>query len=130
MNIGVKKVYDSYPENVNKKLQILRKLIYQVAQEIKVTWDIQETLKWWEPSYITSQNTGTTIRLALVKWTQNKFGIFFNCKSSMITSIKEVFWDQFEYQGNRALIFSTQDVLNFNNIKYCFELALTYHLKK
>ena len=128
MNIDVKKVYDSYPENVNEKLQILRKLIYQVAEEIKLTWDIQETLKWWEPSYITSKSTGTTIRLAMVKSTQNQFGIFFNCKSSMISSIKEIFGNQFNYQGNRALVFTTQDELHLNNIKYCFELALTYHL--
>ena len=52
----VVEVFDSYPESIRLKLMFLRQLIFEVAAENKTIGKIEETLKWNEPSYLTTQS--------------------------------------------------------------------------
>jgi len=121
--MSVKDVFDSYPAVPAKKLLFLRALIFKVATEIGIE-ALEETLKWGEPSYL-SKN-GSTIRLAWRQSRPHQYGIFFNCKTSLIETFKEVFGDALSYEGNRAILFDINDDVPINTLKHCIELSLRY----
>ncbi len=131
-SITVSKVFDAYPDAVSERLLFLRQLIFETASEIGIN-DLEETLKWGEPSYL-SKN-GSTVRVAWRKTFPNEYGIFFNCKTSLIETFKEVYRDTFKFEGNRAILFTinTSDNNNSHNeipieeLKHCILLSLTYH---
>jgi len=131
MNIAVSKVFDSYPDSVREKLLFLRQLILETALENGID-DLEETLKWGEPSYLTKK--GSTVRIAWRKSYPNEYGIFFNCKTKLVDTFKEIYRDQFKFEGNRALLFSIDNIdnPNFNKnipveeLKHCIALSLTY----
>ena len=53
MNSEVAAVFDSYPENIKSKLMFLRQLLYDTAASIEYIGELEEMLKWGEPSYLT-----------------------------------------------------------------------------
>lgn len=118
----VESVYFQYPETVRVKLFTLREMIFLVAAEIEVT--LEETLKWGEPSYLTKH--GSTVRLAWRQSSSDQYGLFFNCKTSLIETFKEVYGDVFSYEGNRAIIFKLEDEQPINELKHCITLSLNY----
>ena len=64
-NAEVASVFNSYPQKIRTKLLILRQLILDTAASIEVVGEIEETLKWGEPSYLTPKTkSGSTIRIA------------------------------------------------------------------
>lgn len=128
---AVKAVFDSYPLPIRKKLLFLRQLIFKLAAETKGVGDIEETLKWREPSYLTSQTkSGSTIRLAWNVKAADAYGIYFNCQTTLVDTFKERYGDLFQYEGNRAIIFQQQDHVPVDAMSACIKLALSYHLRK
>lgn len=130
MNPDAKKVYQRYPQWAQEKLLSIRHQLFQLAQEHDDIGEIQETLKWGEPSYLTIKpKTGSTVRLA---WHQHKpdvVGIYFNCKTSLIAQIEAVYGASLDYEGNRAILFSRTTDLPLKWIKHCLLMALTYHIR-
>ena len=62
VNIEVTAVFNSYPQKVKAKLLFLRQLIFDTAESIEGVGEIEETLKWGEPSYLTPiSKSGSTI---------------------------------------------------------------------
>ncbi len=51
----------AYPDFVRDKLQYLRELIIETAREVPEITELEETLKWGEPSFLTK--TGSTLRI-------------------------------------------------------------------
>jgi len=123
-SIDVASTYDGYPDDMREKLLALRQLIFEVVFELKID-ELEETLKWGEPSYVTQH--GSTIRLAWRKSFPQQYGIFVNCKTRLIETFKEIYQDQFTYEGNRAIIFEKSDTIPVDALKHCIELSLTYH---
>ena len=124
----VKEVFDNYPSGISEELLSLRQLIYDVAYEEKSIEQVQESLKWGEPSFVTKQ--GSPIRM---DWKQSKpdqFAIYFNCKTKLVETFRELFSDRFTFEGNRAIIFNKEDLIDTDALKYCILLALTYHKRK
>ncbi len=120
-------VFDAYPDNAREKLLLLRQLVLDTSKELGIT-DLHETLKWGEPSYLTKH--GSTIRLAWRKSLPSQCGLFFNCKTSLIETFREIYPDTFDYEGNRAIIFENRDSnddLPINALKHCISLSLRYH---
>lgn len=65
LNPEVAVVFDSYPEEMRVKLLFLRRLIYETAASLEEVGELEETLKWGEPSYLTPKSkSGSTIRIA------------------------------------------------------------------
>ncbi len=126
MNPSVKQVIDSYPNEIQDKILQLRQLVFDVAKESDLS--LTETLKWNEPSYLTKG--GSTVRIAWRKSFLNHYGIFFNCKTSLIETFKEIYPQEFNFDGNRALIFSLDDELPEKELKHCVHLSFNYHVLK
>jgi len=122
-NTQVKHVFDEYPDVYSNKLLYLRELILEVAAEMGVN-PLEETLKWGEPSYLTKK--GSTVRLAWRSSNPQQYGIFFNCKTSLIETFKEVYGDDFKFEGNRAIVFGINDEVPVAALKHCIELSLRY----
>ena len=124
MDIRVAQTYGSYPDNMRDKLLLLRQLVVETARDTGIN-DLEETLKWGEPSYISAK--GSTIRVTWRKSLPDKYGIYFNCKTQIIENFKELFSDVFTFEGNRAILFGLDDALPLEQLKHCIELSLRYH---
>jgi len=127
-NPNVIVVFKQYPKMAQKRLRILRQLIIDSASQISKIKAMQETLKWNEPAYIVEG--GSTIRLGWKKSAPNQYAIYFNCKTKLVDTFKEIYKDIFKYEGNRAIVFEMNDEVCVEELKHCIELALTYHARK
>ena len=47
----VEAVFANYPDFVRDKMQHLRELVIETAEETEGVTDLEETLKWGEPSF-------------------------------------------------------------------------------
>ena len=48
----IREVYSFYPSLQREKLLLIRTLIFDVAKQTPDVGEIEETLKWGEPSYL------------------------------------------------------------------------------
>jgi len=127
-NNNVSNKFDSYPSDMRLKLLELRELIYDVATNEDSIDDIEETLKWNEPSFI-SKN-GSTLRIDWKKSKPDQYSMYFNCKTRLVETFRELFNDRFEFEGNREIVFHKDKVFDQEALKYCILLSLTYHDRK
>jgi len=127
-NPAVEVKFDTYPKTVKKKIERLRKLILQTAKEIEDINDIEETLKWGEPSYLVKK--GSTIRIDWKKKNPNRYAMYFKCTSKLVPTFKEVYPDVFTYETTRAISFDMKDKVPVKELKHCISMALTYHKVK
>ncbi len=117
--------FKSYPIDVRKKLDFLRKLILEVAAANNSIHEIEETLKWGEPSYLTKK--GSTLRMDWKDKNPDQYAMYFKCTSKLVPTFREVFGDTFSYEKNRAIIFSLDDKIPEKKLKACIAMALSYH---
>lgn len=119
---------NAYPEVIQGKLLYLRSLIMEVAEEDENVQEMEETLKWGEPSYLTKN--GSTIRIDWKAKTPDQYAVYFKCTSKLVTTFRAVYGDQFKYEANRAIIFGLEDTVPAPALKDCLRMALNYHLLK
>lgn len=143
MNEDVRKKFESYPITVRPKLEFLRNLILEVAKNTDSVGEIEETLKWGEPAYVTLpcwldtkaggkkkvKASGTTIRIDWKSNTPDQYSIYVNCKTNLIDSYNSLFPDTFNFEGSRALVFELEQELPLEALRICIQMALTYHLR-
>lgn len=131
MKQDVAAVFDAYPGKFKPKLLVLRKLILETAAGIESVGDIEETLKWGEPSYLTPQSkSGSTIRIAWKAAKADQYSIFFKCTADLVPAMQERFPEIFTFGGKRSIDFQLTDKLPKKQLKQCIALALTYHRNK
>lgn len=123
-NSLVAEVFNHFPAPMREKLMFLRQLIFESAAETEEINSVEETLKWGEPAYLTK--TGSTIRIADTK-NSDKYAMYFNCKTRLVDTFKEIYGDSFNFDGNRAIVFSIDDEVAIEELKHCITLSLTYH---
>jgi hypothetical protein len=127
----VEAVFDSYPEEMRSKLMFLRQLIYDTAASFEEVGEIEETLKWGEPSYLTPKSkSGSTVRIAWKESKKEQYSIFFKCTANLVPAFKERFPQKFRFGGNRSIDFNLHDDVPVEELKQCIALALTYHRNK
>ncbi|UAA38273.1 DUF1801 domain-containing protein [Paraneptunicella aestuarii] len=124
MNFDVAAKFDSYPDDVRPKLEYLRQLIFSVAQEIGAD-EVEESLKWGEPSY--QVKGGSAVRFDWKAKSPDQYALYFNCQSSLVETFREIYGEQFQFQGNRALVLGINDTVLELPLKHCLKLAMTYH---
>lgn len=124
----IKNKFESYPNEARKKLNFLRKLILETASENESIHEIEETLKWGEPSYLTKK--GSTIRMDWKEKSPHQYAMYFKCTSRLVSTFKTVFGDLFKYEKTRAIVFNMEDKIPEAELKECIEMALTYHTIK
>lgn len=116
-----------YPERAMHAFLQIRAVIYKLVEQNQLG-PLEETLKWGQPSYLCA--TGSTIR---VDWQQddaNSIALFFNCKTILVETFREIFADTFNYQGNRAINLPLDKPIP-QELEVCLLMALQYHrLKK
>ena len=131
INKAVDAVLNSYPQNVKTKLLFLRQLIFDTAASIEGVGEIEETLKWGEPSYLTSKSkSGSTIRVAWKESQKDQYSMFFKCTANLVPAFKDRFPKKFKYGGDRSIDFKFSDKVPIKELKQCIALALTYHRNK
>ncbi|MBZ0264059.1 DUF1801 domain-containing protein [bacterium] len=130
-NPEVAAVFNSYSQEVREKLMFFRQLILETASMIDEVGEIEETLKWGEPSYLTPKSkSGSTIRINKKKSAENQVAIYFKCTANLVSSFRVKFPAEFHYEDNRAIVFNLFDEVDINKLRKCIALALTYHLNK
>jgi len=129
-SVVVAKTFESYPSHMRNKLLALRELIYQIAAETEGVGTIEETLKWGEPAYLTSNKSGSTIRLAWKKSTPTQYALYFHCQTNLIETFRTLFPSEFKFEGNRAIVFDEADIVPTDSVSFCIAAALTYHRRK
>jgi hypothetical protein len=127
-NPEVDRLINKYPESAREKLFILRKLILETASENEEIKELEETLKWGEPSYLAKK--GSTVRIDWKEKNPDQYAVYFKCTSKLVPAFKEIFGDIFNYEGNRAIVFQLEDEIPEPELKQCVAAALTYHSVK
>ena len=127
-NPKVKEVFKNYPRSVQKQMNYLRDLVLETANEIDGLNNLEETLKWGEPSYLTKH--GSTVRMDWKAKKPDQFAVYFKCTSKLVPTFKEIYKDKFRYEGNRAIVFKLKDEIPQKALKHCIAMALTYHKVK
>lgn len=131
INPEVAAVFDSYPQKVKSKLLFLRQLIFDTAASIESVGEIEETLKWGEPSYLTPKTkTGSRIRIIWKASQEDHYSMYFKCTANLVPAFKEEYPKRFNFGGNRSIDFNINDKVPVNELKRCIALALTYHRNK
>ncbi|MFK8036764.1 MAG: DUF1801 domain-containing protein [Crocinitomicaceae bacterium] len=121
-------VFANYPDFVRDKMQFLRELVIETAKEIPELENLEETLKWGEPSFV-SKN-GSTLRMDWKKKIPNQYQMYFKCTSRLIETFRIVFGNFFEYEKNRAIIFKLDQEIPIQELKQCIKATLIYHKVK
>jgi hypothetical protein len=120
-------VYQGFPEPFRTELLKMRKLIFEVAEDLGIP-SIQETLKWGEPSYLVKK--GSTIRLAWKSKTPEQYAIYFKCTSKLVPTFRALEPDLFHYEGNRAIVFKPNEKVAQEPLRQFIAAALRYHSRK
>jgi hypothetical protein len=127
----VEAAFNMFPPVIRKELMRLRMLIFDVAYETEGVGELEETLKWGQPSYLTKKSkSGSTIRIGREKKTEGDFAIYFKCRTSLVATFKELYKNEFRYEGNRAILFNVNDKIPVRELRHCMAMALTYYLNK
>lgn len=128
---SVAAVFAAYPAPVRSKLMALRELIFVTAAKTEGVGSLEESLRWGQPSYLTSQTkSGSTIRIDAVARQPGDYAVYFHCQTTLVESFRKRFGSTFRYEGSRAILFSASDRLPESELTECIATALTYHLSR
>lgn len=129
-NKDVQQVYQAYAPAKKQALLALRELVFEVAGSQEKIGEIEEALKWGQPSFLTK--TGSTIRIDKVKDSENvspRIVMYFICTTHLVDRFSEIYPDTFKYEGGRAIHFEIGKPFDIDALKHCIAMALTHKLK-
>jgi hypothetical protein len=128
---AVEAVFGASPAPVKKRLLGLREMIFEVAASTPGVGELQETLKWGEPAYLTSASkSGSTIRIAPRPGSPTQYALYMNCQTTLVDTYRTLFPAEFNYEGNRAIVLDAGDEVPQDALRFCIAMALTYHRSK
>ncbi|HTO53661.1 MAG TPA: DUF1801 domain-containing protein [Myxococcota bacterium] len=123
-------VFAGYPAAPRKKLLALRELIFTTAARTKGVGPLEESLRWGEPAYLTSETkSGSTIRIDWKPKRPDEIAIYFHCRSGLVGTFRRLY-PKLRFEGNRALVFGAGERLPAAEVSRCVALALTHHQRK
>jgi hypothetical protein len=128
---AVDAAFDTYPTPLKTRLLALRRLIFETARTTPGVGALQETLKWGQPSYLTTETkSGSTVRIDQVKSAPDCYAIYFHCQTDLVETFRQLYPTEFTYGGNRSILLNAKDKIPETALRHCIALALTYHLNK
>ena len=128
---AVAHTFDAYPPNVRDKLMDLHTLIFETAASTDGVGVLEETLKWGEPAYLTSESrSGSTVRIGWKKAKPSQYTMYFNCQTNLVETFRALFPDGLRFEDNRAIVFNESDIVPTDALSFCVAAALTYHRDK
>jgi len=105
----------------------LKTLILQTAEQSPVIGPLDESLKWGEPSFTPQKkNVGSSVRLAQ---RDGAVAMMFICTTKLVDRFREIYPDDFNFEGNRALVFNAGEAIPRDQLIHCIGMALTNKLK-
>ncbi len=126
---AVRGVINSFPLPAREQLLKIRALIHHTAAALEGVGEIEETLKWGEPAYLTTASkSGSTIRLGWKAAAPDECAIYFICDTHLIDRFRTLF-PHLRYEGNRAILLDVHEELDTEALSHCLGMALTYHLE-
>ena len=127
---AVREVFDGWDASRKKTGLAVRELIFQTAVKLPQTGELEEALKWGQPSYLTPKTkSGSTVRIGLVK-NSDLLGLFFHCQTNLVETFRGFYSDELVFEGNRAIHINPNKELMVAPLGHCIGMALTYHLNK
>ena len=130
LNPEIARVFSQYQTQTKQTLLIIRQWIFDIAQSSDEIGEIEECLKWGEPSYVThSPKSGTTLRLSQLKSNPTEYALCVHCQTTLIEEFRQVYPD-FKYDKNRGVIFDSNKPVATDAVKQFIYLALSYHFRK
>ena len=128
-HMAVEARFASFPPHVKPKLLALRELVLKTATETLGPGEVEETLKWGEPAYVTKNKTGSTVRMDWKAKSPTTYALYFNCQTNLVEGFRRMFPRDFQFEGNRALVFQLHGDLPVDAVAFCVAASLTYHVK-
>lgn len=126
----VQAAFASFPASVRDRLLRVRGLILDTAAGTEGVGEIEETLKWGEPAYLTARSgSGSTIRLARDKESPSA-AVHFICHTNLVDEFRRLYPDALRYAGNRSIVLDGDESTDEAALRHCIALALTYHARK
>ncbi|MEE9455199.1 MAG: DUF1801 domain-containing protein [Paracoccaceae bacterium] len=122
-------IFSTYPPPARAKIMELRSLILTTATAENVG-EIEETLRWGQPSYLTAPKIGSTIRLGWSKKSPDRVSVYFICTTRLVGRFHDIYPDTFTYDSGRAIHFTLSEKIPATELSHCFAIALTYHRNK
>ena len=116
--------FDTYPLGAKRQLESVRHLIFTIAEDNNLG-AVEETLKWGEASY--RVKGGSTVRIDWKPKVPDAIMVYFHCQTSLVETFKEIYQDEFEYEGKRAIVVPLTAHVDKGPLSHCIELALKYH---
>ena len=130
-NPDVARVFEAYPAEVRRPMYALRELIFSTAASTEAVGPLEETLKWGEPSYLTSRSkSGSTVRIGWKQSRPGEYAMYFNCQTILVETFRTLFPHEFQFERNRALVFNVGSRVPKDAVAFCVSAALTYHSRK
>ena len=130
MDPNFKNSFARFESDTQAELLKIRDLILDVARSNDVIRELEETLKWGEPSYLTPKSkSGSTLRLGQTK-TDQKPALYVNCQTTLVDEIRELYPDTFSYEGTRGIVLKTPAEDVRQELEHTIALVLTYHARK
>ena len=122
-------VFESYPKDARLKLMRLRQLIFDTAEATEGVGELEEALRWGQPSYLTSKwKSGSIIRID--RKNDTECSMYFHCQTDLVDRFRELYPNELTYEGSRAITFRNKAALPEKRLEECIAMALTYHLDK
>lgn len=119
--------FATYPAEAQKQLEAVRCFILTIAKECNLA-AVAETLKWGEASY--QVKGGTAIRMDWKPTDPDVIKIYVYCQTRLIRTFREIYRDEFEYEGNRAIVVPLHADIKQGPLGHCLQMALKYHSLK
>jgi hypothetical protein len=97
----VAEVFARYPVSVRKKIEQLQQLILDTAQETEGVTQLEESLKWGEPSYRAPK--GSPSRIDWKEKSPQQYAMYVQCTSKLVPTFRKVYEDTFRRQPSPCL---------------------------
>jgi len=108
----------------------MRSLIFKTAAGLPEVGPIEETLRWGQPTYLTTQTkSGSMIRLDIHQGSSNQYALYFHCQTSLVDTFRSIYSNELNFEKNRAIVFETDRDIPWEAVTHCISMALTYRLK-
>ncbi len=118
----------SFTPVMQQRLIPLRQFILATAAQTRGVGEIEESLKWGEPSYTPKKKgIGSSVRLAPRK--DDSVSMHFICHTGLVERFRELYSDRLTFEGNRTIVVDANKPLAEQELRHCIAMALTYFLK-
>ena len=123
MEVEVQERFSEYPEQIRPLILHLRDIVFSVAKDLDLG-EVEETLKWGEPSY--QVKGGSPVRMDWKEKHPDQYFLFFHCQTKLVDTFRELYPEALVFEGNRAIVLQANKKLPKKVIRHCLEMAMNY----